>query len=170
MGRFYIKRSNIPDSGEGLFTRFNIPSGEVLGYYKGFVKPTNRLVISEMQYSVGISESYSLVGENHFSKINDNVCPAELEYSDVLAIFDGRCDLPRHEGYAHNVAFRIRGSVKEPQVSVVTLREIPQGSELYIDYGVGFWLCWFGLSGLLIGCDEFVRSVGRYFDRNGDIL
>lgn len=167
MEQFEIRRSKVPDSGEGLFTRFSISGGVILGYYHGVVKPTNRLRFSEMQYSVGISETCSLVGENLFCKINDNVRPAALEYDDVLAILDGRSDLPRHRGYRHNVAFCIRGSVREPQVGVVSIRDIPKESELYIDYGAGFWLSWFALSGFLHGCEDFVRSVNRYFDNDG---
>lgn len=160
-----IRESLISGGGEGLFATNFIANGKALGKYGGYIKPSNRLTVSEMDYSIALADGASIVGTGVLAKINDTVDLRVLTGEEVRRLLSSDSVVPRHCFLEHNVRFRCGLIENQLRVDVVAVRDISPGEELYVDYGVGYWIYKFALMGFLPGREDVSEAVKRFFVR-----
>lgn len=122
-----VDTSTIPNAGNGLFAKVDLPASTPLGFYFGV--PMSENEFDSLKDGVGLSSQYSIM---YRRTVLDATDETGLPYSDP----NGPLYCPFHfmnEDPNGNVSF-ITGSV-ENQVICTTNREIKAGEELLVFYG-----------------------------------
>ena len=118
-----VKRSTIPNSGKGLFTKKLIPKGTRIVEYKGKVSTWKQVDIDE--------------GRNgYIYYINRNHVIDALPYPKALA---------RYANDAKGIT-RVKGIINNSQyvnddmrVYIEAVKDIPAGGEILVQYGKEYW-------------------------------
>jgi hypothetical protein len=118
-----IKKSLIPGAGKGLFTTIDIPAKTLIVEYKGNLVPWK--------------EVKDIDGYNaYIFKINNRWAVDAMHDLDVIGRYanDAR-GFARAEGMRNNCEYIVKGK----KVYISATRKIHKGTEIYVDYGRGFW-------------------------------
>ena len=118
-----VKKSKLPLSGKGLFTRVFIPKGRRIVEYKGRVTTWRDVKDDD--------------GRNgYIFYITRNRVIDALPYKKALGRFanDAR-GIQRLEGIRNNAEY----IVDDGKCFIESTRNIPAGSEIYVDYGNDYW-------------------------------
>ena len=75
-----IGNSGIKGAGKGVFAKVNIPKGTILGEYTGYYKSISTLTKEEERYSLGVSKTMSIVGENIMAYIKPGIIAGRVVY------------------------------------------------------------------------------------------
>jgi uncharacterized protein len=118
-----VKKSTIPNSGKGLFTKKFIPKGTRIVEYKGRVSTWN-----EVKDEDGKNGYIFYVTRNH---VIDG-----KPYIKALARYanDAR-GLVKIKGITNNSDYIIDGK----KAYIESKKDIPAGSEIFVDYGKDYW-------------------------------
>jgi uncharacterized protein len=121
--QLYVKKSQIPGAGKGLFTKKTIPKGTWIVEYKG-----KRSAWKDVKDEDGKNGYIFYVNRNHVI----NALPDKK----VLARYanDAR-GLVRIKGLLNNSEYVIDGL----KAYIESKKEIPAGSEIFVDYGKDYW-------------------------------
>jgi uncharacterized protein len=119
----YVKKSTIPNSGKGLFTKVFIPKGTLIVEYKG-----RRTIWKEVKDEDGKNGYIFFISRN-------NVIDA-LPWKSALARYanDAR-GLVKIKGVTNNADY----IVDDGRAYIESKRDIPAGSEIFVDYGKDYW-------------------------------
>ena len=118
-----VKRSTLKGAGKGLFTTRDIPRGKKIVEYKGKVTTWK-----EVDSRDGMNGYIYYVNRHH-------VIDA-AETKDALARYANDAKgLVRVEGLKNNCTYNIEGK----RVYIVSMKNIPAGSELFVGYGKEYW-------------------------------
>jgi uncharacterized protein len=119
----YVKRSGIPNAGQGLFTKKFIPKGTRIVEYKG-----RRTTWAEVKHEDGKNGYIFYITRN-------NVIDG-LPWKSALARYanDAR-GLVRIKGVTNNCDYIVDGA----KAYIESKKDIPAGSELFVDYGKDYW-------------------------------
>lgn len=121
--QLFVKKSTIPNSGKGLFTKKFIPKGTRIVEYKGKVSAWK-----DVKDEDGRNGYIFYVNRNHV--IN------ALPTTKALARYanDAR-GLVKIKGLTNNCDYITDGL----QAFIESKKEIPAGSEIFVDYGKDYW-------------------------------
>jgi SET domain-containing protein len=121
--QLYVKKSTIPDSGKGLFTRKFIPKGTRVVEYKGRISAWK-----DVKDEDGKNGYIFYVNRNHVI----NALPTKK----ALARYanDAR-GLKRITGIINNCDYITDGL----KAYIESKRDIPAGAEVFVDYGADYW-------------------------------
>lgn len=121
--QLYIKRSSIPNSGKGLFTRKPIPKGTRIVEYRG--RLTTWKEVDHRNWTNG-----------YIFYINRNQVVDASGYIKSHGRYanDAR-GLSRIKGLRNNAEYVPSGS----KVYIDAVRDIPAGAEVLVDYGREYW-------------------------------
>jgi SET domain-containing protein len=121
--QLYVKKSTIPDSGKGLFTRKFIPKGTRIVEYKGRITKWKDVADED-----GKNGYIFYVNRNHVI----NALPTKK----ALARYanDAR-GLKRITGIVNNCDYVTDGL----KAYIESKRDIPAGAEIFVDYGKDYW-------------------------------
>jgi SET domain-containing protein len=121
--QLYVKKSTIPDSGKGLFTRKFIPKGTRIVEYKGKITKWKDVADED-----GKNGYIFYVNRNHVI----NALPTKK----ALARYanDAR-GLKRIKGLLNNCDYITDGL----KAYIESKRDIPAGAEIFVDYGKDYW-------------------------------
>jgi SET domain-containing protein len=121
--QLYVKKSTIPDSGKGLFTRKFIPKGTRVVEYKGKITKWKDVADED-----GKNGYIFYVNRNHVI----NALPTKK----ALARYanDAR-GLKRITGLVNNCDYVTDGL----KAYIESKRDIPAGAEIFVDYGKDYW-------------------------------
>ncbi|KAI9232508.1 MAG: hypothetical protein BYD32DRAFT_455412 [Podila humilis] len=122
-----VDLSTIPNSGNGLFAKIDLPASTPLGFYFGVPMTENEF--DSLKDGVGVASHYSIM---YRRTVLDATDENGMPYSDPK----GRLYCPFHfmnEDPSGNITF-ITGSVVN-QVICTTNRDIKAGEELFVFYG-----------------------------------
>ncbi|KAG0307810.1 hypothetical protein BGZ98_009741 [Dissophora globulifera] len=122
-----VDKSTIPNSGNGLFAKINLPASTPLGFYFGVPMTENEF--DSLKDGVGVASHYSIM---YRRTVLDATDENGMPYSDPK----GRLYCPFHfmnEDPSGNITF-ITGSVVN-QVICQTVRDVKAGEELFVFYG-----------------------------------
>jgi SET domain-containing protein len=121
--QLYVRRSTIPDSGKGLFTRKFIPKGTRIVEYKGRISAWK-----DVKDEDGKNGYIFYVTRNHVI----NALPTKK----ALARYanDAR-GLTRIKGLLNNSDYVTDGL----KAYIESKKDIPAGAEIFVDYGTGYW-------------------------------
>jgi uncharacterized protein len=118
-----IKRSNIPQAGKGLFAKRFISKGTFIAEYKG-IRKTWKEVSEGKHFNAYI---YYLT-RNH-------VIDAK-SYKKSLARYTNDAEgLNKLKGLKNNSAY----IEQKDKVYIQALKDIPEGSEIFVSYGKEYW-------------------------------
>ena len=119
----YVKKSTIPNAGKGLFTKVFIPKGTRIVEYKG-----RRSTWKEVKDEDGKN--------GYIFFINRNNVIDGLPYKSALARYanDAR-GLVKIKGLFNNCDYIVDGV----RAFIEAKKDIPKGSELFVDYGADYW-------------------------------
>jgi SET domain-containing protein len=118
-----VKRSTLKGAGKGLFTTRDIPRGKKIVEYKGKITTWK-----EVDSRNGMNGYIYYVNRHH-------VIDA-AETKDALARYANDAKgLVRVEGLKNNCTYNIEGK----RVYIVSMKNIPAGSELFVGYGKEYW-------------------------------
>jgi SET domain-containing protein len=119
-----IRKSSIPNSGNGVFAKQDIPAATELGYYRG-----EGLDLDEFNKRHGAKG----IG-NYVLTLTDSSYPNNTVYVDGehKGNWTSRMNSPRGTDKRPNVAFYDDGRV-------VAKRNIKAGEELFVGYGSRYW-------------------------------
>ena len=119
----FVKKSTIPDAGKGLFTKTFIKKGTRIVEYKG-----RRSTWKEVKDEDGKN--------GYIFYINRNNVIDGLPYKSALARYanDAR-GLVRIKGLSNNCDYIVDGV----RAYIEAKKDIPAGSELFVDYGKDYW-------------------------------
>jgi len=121
--QLYVKKSTIPGAGKGLFTKKTIPKGTRLVEYKG-----KKSAWKDVKDEDGKNGYIFYINRNHV--ING------LPDKKALARYanDAR-GLVRIKGLLNNSEYVVDGL----KAYIESKKEIPAGSEVFVDYGKDYW-------------------------------
>ncbi|AYB29889.1 SET domain-containing protein [Chryseolinea soli] len=121
--QLYVKKSTIPNAGKGLFTKKFIPKGTLIVEYKG-----RRSTWAEVKDEDGKN--------GYIFFINRNNVIDGLPYKSALARYanDAR-GLVRIKGLLNNSEYSVDGV----KAYIESKKDIPAGSEIFVDYGKDYW-------------------------------
>ncbi|KAG0379783.1 hypothetical protein BGX24_011725 [Mortierella sp. AD032] len=122
-----VDLSTIPNSGNGLFAKIDLPASTPLGFYFGVPMTENEF--DSLKDGVGVASHYSIM---YRRTVLDATDEKGMPYSDP----NGRLYCPFHfmnEDPSGNISF-ITGSVVN-QVICATNRDVKAGEELFVFYG-----------------------------------
>jgi hypothetical protein len=119
----FVKKSTIPNAGKGLFTKKFIPKGVHIVEYKGKISTWK-----EVKHEDGKNGYIFYVNRNHV--ING------LPNKKALARYanDAR-GLTRIKGVINNCEYAVEGV----KAYIESKKDIPAGSEIFVDYGTDYW-------------------------------
>jgi SET domain-containing protein len=121
--QLYVKRSTIPDSGKGLFTRKFIPKGTRIVEYKGKITKWKDVVDED-----GKNGYIFYVNRNHVI----NALPTKKAFARYANDARG---LKRITGLVNNCDYITDGL----KAYIESKRDIPAGAEIFVDYGKDYW-------------------------------
>jgi uncharacterized protein len=121
--QLYVKKSSIPNAGKGLFTKKFIPKGTMIVEYKG-----RRSTWKEVKDEDGRN--------GYIFYINRNTVIDGLPYKSALARYanDAR-GLVKIKGFTNNCDYIVDGD----RAYIESKKDIPAGSEIFVDYGKDYW-------------------------------
>ena len=121
--QLFVKKSTIPDSGKGLFTKKFIPKGTRIVEYKGKISSWK-----DVKDEDGKNGYIFYVTRNHV--IN------ALPVKGALARYanDAR-GLVRIKGLTNNCDYITDGK----KAYIESKKDIPAGAEIFVDYGADYW-------------------------------
>jgi SET domain-containing protein len=122
--QLYVKKSNLPGAGKGLFTKVFIPKGTRIVEYKGEV-----LTWKEVEKMADDRNGYVFFFNNQY------VIDA-WKYKNALARYanDAR-GIIRVEGLKNNSEY----VTEKKKCYIEASRDIPKGSEILVGYGAEYW-------------------------------
>ncbi|KAJ2481561.1 hypothetical protein IWW56_001680 [Coemansia sp. RSA 2131] len=130
-----VRESTIPNAGNGLFAKRDLPAGIPLGFYFGV--PMTEDEFDSLKESVGLASHYSIM---YRKTVLDATDDAGMPYTDP----DGPLYCPFHfmnearvdnAGSAARCNITFLEGVKVNQIICLTARAIEQGEELFVSYG-----------------------------------
>ena len=121
--QLYVKKSTIPDSGKGLFTRKAIPKGTKVVEYKGKISTWK-----DVKDEDGKNGYIFYVNRNHVI----NALPTKKSLARYANDARG---LTRIKGILNNSDYVTDGL--KPYIE--TKRDVPAGGEIFVDYGKDYW-------------------------------
>jgi SET domain-containing protein len=121
----FLKKSNIPLAGRGLFTKKDIKKGEDVCEYKGEI----------VTWAECLKRNEKGHGGYVFF-INKNYCIDAYYTPEALGRYanDAKGHI-RVAGIVNNAVYETRGK----KVYIVATRNIPKGGEVLVDYGKDYW-------------------------------
>lgn len=119
----YLKKSGLPGSGKGLFTRVDIPKGTRIVEYKGRMQPWK---------DVKDEDGYNA----YLFKVNSRLAVNALSYKKSFGRYanDAR-GFTRVKGLRNNASYETKGN----RVYIDAIRKIPKHEEILVAYGGNFW-------------------------------
>lgn len=121
----YVKKSQLPGAGKGLFTDSFIRKGSRIVEYTGDI--------------ITFKEYDQRVQKNHYGYllyINKDHCIDAYGHPEALARYANDADgLFRKKGLFNNSKYEIIGT----RGFIVAFRNIPAGSEIFVGYGKSYW-------------------------------
>lgn len=121
--QLFVKKSTIPNSGKGLFTKRFIPKGTRIVEYKGIISKWK-----DVKDEDGKNGYIFFVNRNHVI----NALPTKW----ALARYanDAR-GLSKIKGLTNNCDYVSEGT----KAYIESKKDIPAGSEIFVDYGKDYW-------------------------------
>lgn len=120
-----VKKSTIPNAGQGLFALKTFPKDTSLGEYKG-------KVMSREEFD----KKYGDDGGQYGADLGPNkVVDAASTQSTVLRYVNGS-DNPKKK-LPSNTKFKVKG--KNKAVEMRTTKKVEKGQEFLVPYGKGYW-------------------------------
>ena len=117
-----VKRSTIPKSGKGLFTKKLIPKGTRIIEYKGRITTWKEVKNDHTNAYI-------------YTVNNNHVIDARNHLKSLARYINDATGLTRIKGITNNCTYLNEGK----RVYVEALRDIPAGSELLVAYGKEYW-------------------------------
>lgn len=122
--QLYVKKSNLPGAGKGLFTKKFIPKGTRIVEYKGEI-----LTWKEVQKLADDRNGYVF-------HINNNHCIDAWNYKKALGRYANDAKgLARIKGLKTNSEY----VVDKKRCFIEAIRDIPAKSEIFVEYGAEYW-------------------------------
>lgn len=119
----YVKKSTLPGAGKGLFAKKHIPKGSRIVEYKGRITKWK-----EVNSEDGNNGYIYYVNRNHVIDASP--------YSRALARYANDAQgLYRTKGVTNNSRYTEDGL----KVYIESTRDIPAGSEIFVEYGKDYW-------------------------------
>jgi SET domain-containing protein len=121
--QLFVKKSTIPNSGKGLFTKKFIPKGTRIVEYKGKVSSWKEVKDED--------------GKNGyiFYITRNNVIDALKTLSALARYANDAKGLTRVKGLVNNCDYITDGK----KAYIESKKDIPAGSEIFVDYGKDYW-------------------------------
>jgi uncharacterized protein len=121
--QLYVKKSTIPGSGKGLFTKKFISKGTRIVEYKG-----KRSTWKEVKDEDGKNGYIFFINRNHVIDGKPNLKALARYANDARGIV-------RIKGLTNNADYVIDGI----KAYIEAKKDIPSGSEIFVDYGKEYW-------------------------------
>jgi SET domain-containing protein len=121
--KLVVKRSALPGSGKGLFTKVFIPKGTKIVEYKGTITTWK-----EVDHTAGENGYIYYVKRNY-------VINAQPHKDAIARYANDAKGLIRVKGISNNAEYKEDGL----KVFIVAKKDIPAGAEILVDYGKEYW-------------------------------
>ena len=118
-----VKRSTLKGAGKGLFTTRDIPRGKKIVEYKGKITTWK-----EVDSRDGMNGYIYYVNRHHVIDAADTTEALARYANDAKG-------LVKADGLKNNCTYNIEGK----RVYIVSMKNIPAGSELFVGYGKEYW-------------------------------
>ncbi|MEI9942888.1 MAG: SET domain-containing protein [Chitinophagaceae bacterium] len=118
-----VKKSKLPNAGKGLFTKKFIAKGTKIIEYKGRISTWK-----EVEHHKGENMYIFYVKRTH-------VINAEPFKKALARYANDAKGLQKVKGLSNNAEYYIKGL----QVFIKAIKDIPAGSEIFVDYGKEYW-------------------------------
>jgi SET domain-containing protein len=124
--KLVVKKSQLPKSGKGLFTKEDIKKGDFIVEYKGEI-------ITDKE-ATRRAEKDDIYGYMFF--INKNLCIDAYHTPQHLARYaNDAMGLARVEGFKNNAEYEIVGK----KCFIKATKNIKSGEEIFVSYGKEYW-------------------------------
>jgi uncharacterized protein len=121
--QLFVRRSNIPQGGKGLFTKKNIRKGERIVEYKG-----KMVTWKEVNHRNGRNGYIYYINRN-------NVLDAYTYKKSLGRYANDARGIGRVKGITNNSIYNSEGL----KVYIEAIKDIPAGSEIFVGYGKEYW-------------------------------
>lgn len=123
MTSLFLKKSGLPDSGRGLFTRSFIPKNTKVCEYKGKITSWGNAA-----HDGGNNAYLFYINKNHVIDAKNNKTSLAGYANDARGI-------SKVKGLVNNCIY----IVEKKRVFIKAIRDIPAGSEVLVGYGKEYW-------------------------------
>lgn len=121
--QLFVKKSTIPNAGKGLFTKKFIPKGTLIVEYKG-----KRSTWKDVKDEDGKNAYIFYINRN-------NVINGLNNKKSLARYANDARGLVKIKGLTNNCDYMVEGI----RAFIETKRDIPGGSEIFVDYGKDYW-------------------------------
>jgi len=121
--QLYVKKSSLPNAGKGLFTKVFIPKGSLIVEYKGKITTWK-----DVKDDDGKNGYIFYVKRYHVIDALPTKKPLARYANDARG-------LTRIKGITNNCDY----ITKELKAYIESKKDIPAGSEIFVDYGPDYW-------------------------------
>ena len=119
----YLKKSGLPGSGKGLYTRLDIPKGTRIVEYKGRLQPWK-----EVKHEDGYNP--------YLFKLNSRLAVNAQPYKKSFGRYANDAKgFTRVKGLRNNADYETEGN----RVYIDATRNIKKNEEILVEYGGNFW-------------------------------
>lgn len=119
----YLKKSQLPNAGQGLFTKKAIKKGENIIEYKGRIQTWKEAVKENRD-------------NPYLFYINSKTVINPIKSKKLLAHFANDANgTVKIKGLKNNADYELEGS----RCFIVATRNIKKGEEIFVDYGKAYW-------------------------------
>lgn len=119
-----VKKSTLPNAGKGLFTKVDIPKGTRITEYKGRV-----MTWADVKKETDDHYGYVFWFNNQF------VIDAWQTTKGVAHYANDARGIVKVKGVLNNSDYE----TEELRCYIVATKDIPKGSEIFVDYGKDYW-------------------------------
>ena len=122
--KIYVKKSTLPGAGKGLFTKVLIPKGTRIVEYKGDIltwKEVGKMAEDRNGYVFYVNSKHVIDAWNHKNALARYANDAK--------------GITRVEGLKSNSEY----IVDKKRCYITATRDIPAGSEIFVEYGAEYW-------------------------------
>lgn len=118
----FVKESNIPGAGKGLFTKVDIPKGTRIAEYKGRRTTWNDVKNDSTNYYI-------------YTINRNNVIDAQRTLSALARYANDAKGFTRVKGITNNCVYVNEGN----RAFIESVKNIAAGGELFVDYTQDYW-------------------------------
>ncbi|CAM9831269.1 unnamed protein product [Ectocarpus fasciculatus] len=126
--------------GDGVFAKFDIPSGEILCEYRGPVIMGSTRYPSDKLFTInlpedGVMQPYHIIGEGICAHINDcaDILGKQYTLEDIQELrYNESASLPTYPGYSYNAHYLKTALGK---VFIASVTDIKANTEIFFSYG-----------------------------------
>ncbi len=154
-----VRQSNIPNAGNGVFTKCDIIKDEIICEYRGLIVQVRKghktkAERAEENKDINLDGEYVIRGNSVAAMINDCIDFKKYNPFETISLLSQN-GLLTYNNLEHNCKYEKMGDKQY----VIAIRDIKRDEELYVSYGINYWIPKFIRNNLLCFTKTILKNI-----------